>query len=113
MRKTPLSGLGAWTIQRLTAVYLLIFFLFLLGYFVFWPPGSYEIWRDWISSTPLVIATSLFFIALLVHAWVGLRDVVLDYVKPLPLRLGVLAVLGFSLIGLAVWAIKVLLTAAA
>ena len=49
--------------------------------------------------------------ALLLHAWVGLRDVVLDYAKPLGLRVGVMAALAFVLIGLALWMLNILLLA--
>lgn len=113
MKKSPISGLGAWIIQRLTAIYLLFFFIFLLVYFVFFPPVSYDAWRDSISSTVLIVTTSVFFIALLVHAWVGLRDVIMDYVKPLSLRMTVLALLALGLISMAAWVMQVLFSAGA
>jgi succinate dehydrogenase / fumarate reductase membrane anchor subunit len=53
----------------------------------------------------------VFFAALLLHAWVGLRDVVLDYIKPLALRVGVLALLGFALLAVAMWAGRILFIA--
>ncbi len=112
MRKTPISGLRAWMIQRLSAVYLLVFLLFFLGYFAFYPPASYEAWRDWISGTAVVTATGVFFIALFIHAWVGLRDVILDYAKPLAVRVVLLTLLALSLAALTVWVLRVLLLAA-
>ena len=39
----------------------------------------------------------------------ALRDVALDYVKPLALRVGVLAALAFGLAGLALWMLRILL----
>lgn len=113
MKKTPISGLGAWLIQRFTAIYLLFFFLFLLVYFAFYPPASYEAWRDSISGTVLSITTVVFFVALLIHAWIGLRDVIMDYVKPLPLRMTVLALIALGLISMAVWITQVLFTVGA
>lgn len=107
--KKALSGLRAWIVQRFTAVYLLLFCVFALFHFAVDAPHSYDAWRDWITGPSVLIATALFFVALLLHAWVGLRDVVLDYVKPLPLRVGVLAALGFILIGLALWMMRILL----
>lgn len=98
----------AWLVQRFTAVYMLGFSLFLLFHFAFDAPHSYQAWRDWILGMPVLVATALFFVALLLHAWVGLRDVVLDYVKPLALRVGVLAVLAFGLAGLALWMVRIL-----
>ena len=99
----------AWLVQRFTALYMLGFSLFLLFHFAVDAPHSYEAWRDWILAMPVLLATALFFVALLLHAWVGLRDVVLDYVKPLALRIGVLAVLAFGLAGLGLWMLRILL----
>lgn len=107
--KKLLSGLRAWLVQRFTAVYMLLFCVFALFHFAVDAPHSYDAWRAWISAAPVLLATALFFIALLLHAWVGLRDVVLDYVKPLPLRVAVLAALGFGLAGLALWMLRILL----
>lgn len=109
--KKAVSGLRAWIVQRLTAVYMLLFLGFALLHFVFNPPHSYYDWRDWLTGPFVLIATALFFGALLVHAWVGLRDVMMDYVHPLPLRVALLALLGFALAGLALWTMQILLLA--
>lgn len=109
--KEALSGLRPWLVQRFTAVYMLAFILFALVHFAFDAPHSYVAWHTWMTGTWVLITTTLFFVALLLHAWVGLRDVVLDYVKPLALRVGVLAALGFILIGLALWMLNILLLA--
>ncbi|MFC3339281.1 succinate dehydrogenase, hydrophobic membrane anchor protein [Paracandidimonas soli] len=108
MKTSPVSGLGAWLIQRFTAVYLLFFFLFALAYWVFFPPASYDAWRGAMSSAALAVPTGMFFIALLAHAWIGLRDIVLDYVKPLGLRVAMLALLALGLGGMAAWAVLAL-----
>lgn len=108
MTKT-LSGLRAWLVQRFTAVYMLGFTLFLLFHFAVDAPHSYGAWRDWILDMPVRVATALFFVALLLHAWMGLRDVVLDYVKPLAPRVDVLALLVFGLAGLGLWMLRILL----
>lgn len=113
MKTAPLSGLRAWLIQRLTAVYLLVALPLFIASFAFYPPGSYDAWRARASGAFFVAAACVFIVALLVHAWVGLRDVILDYVKPLPLRIGVLALLAFGLVGMGGWAIKVLYVAGA
>lgn len=107
--KKGLSGLRAWIVQRVTAVYMLLFCVVALFHFAFNPPHSYSDWRDWITSPFVLMATALFFAALLLHAWVGLRDVVMDYVNPLPLRIAVLATLIFILAGLALWIMQILL----
>jgi succinate dehydrogenase / fumarate reductase membrane anchor subunit len=61
---------------------------------------------------PLVsLATLLFFASLLLHAWVGIRDVIIDYVHPTAIRVSVLTVIGFGLVGCAAWALKIIILA--
>lgn len=110
--KKALSGLRAWMVQRFTAVYMLLFIAFVLPHFLFNRPRSYEEWRDWITTPFILIATALFFVVLLLHAWVGLRDVMMDYVRTLPVRVALLASLAFLLIGLGLWVLQLLLLAA-
>lgn len=98
-------------VQRFTAVYLLAFLLFALFHFAFAPPDSYEAWHTWLTGPAVLTATALFFISLLLHAWVGLRDVAMDYVQPLALRVVALALLTLLLAWLGIWALQILLSA--
>jgi succinate dehydrogenase / fumarate reductase membrane anchor subunit len=104
-----LSGLRAWLIQRLSAVYLALFCLYLLLYFLFNPPASHADWLAWLRHPLVIMGWGVFFVALLLHAWVGLRDVILDYIHPLPARLAALAASAAALIGCGVWAAVILL----
>ncbi len=99
-------------VQRFTAVYMLLFIVFALLHFIFDRPRSYAEWQHWITGPFVLVATAVFFVALLLHAWVGLRDVMLDYVRVLPLRIALLAALAFVLIGLGLWVMQILLLAA-
>jgi succinate dehydrogenase / fumarate reductase membrane anchor subunit len=107
MRKSA-TGLRAWLVQRASAVYMLLFIVFFLIHFVTDPPHSYPAWREWIMSPSVSIVTTVFFAALLAHAWVGLRDVVLDYIHPIGFRVGLLVLLGFGLTAIAVWVMRIL-----
>lgn len=104
-----LSGLPAWLVQRLSAVYMLAYTLLAAGWWWLTPPFDYEAWRSSLAQPVVAIATALFFLALLLHAWVGMRDVILDYAGRFPwLRLALLALLGGWLIALGVWVIRIL-----
>lgn len=103
-----MSGLRAWMIQRASAVYMLFFIVFLLSHFLVDPPHSYAAWHDWVSSPGIGVSASVFAAALLVHAWVGLRDVILDYVRPVALRVSVLGLLGLALATLGAWLLRIL-----
>jgi succinate dehydrogenase / fumarate reductase membrane anchor subunit len=110
MRRT-VSGLRAWLIQRVSAVYMLVFILFVLLHFLLAPPRSYEAWNGWVSSPAITVAVALFFIALLAHAWVGVRDVMMDYVTSAVLRVGSLALLAVALLATSAWVVTILVRA--
>lgn len=107
MRKV-VSGLRAWLVQRVSAVYMLFFIVFVLGHFILDPPQSYLAWHGWMMSPGISIAASIFFAALLAHAWVGVRDVIMDYVHPIAVRVLVLVSLALGLTGVGAWVIRML-----
>jgi succinate dehydrogenase / fumarate reductase, membrane anchor subunit len=103
------AGLPAWLVQRASAVYMLFFIAYLLTHFAFDPPDSFHSWRGWIAGPGVSLATGAFFCALLAHAGVGVRDVIMDYVRPVAARAPALAVLAASLIAIAAWIAQILL----
>jgi succinate dehydrogenase / fumarate reductase membrane anchor subunit len=106
--KRPLGGMKPWLIQRLSAVFMLVFIVFALAHFLLDPPRSYEAWRSWVTGPGVSVAAVLFVTALLTHAWVGLRDVILDYVAPLAARITALALLAAALLASAAWIVGIL-----
>lgn len=96
------TGLRAWSVQRVSALYILLFVAMLLLRFAIVPPRSFEIWEAWWRMPSVTIATLIFFIALCAHAWVGARDVILDYVGPAALRVIVLVLVALALVAIAI-----------
>ena len=64
------------------------------------PAPSYERWHALATSAPGAVLIVIFFAALCGHAWVGVRDIVLDYIQPTALRLPLLALIAFILIAI-------------
>ncbi|MES9874507.1 MAG: succinate dehydrogenase, hydrophobic membrane anchor protein [Candidatus Sedimenticola sp. PURPLELP] len=93
------SGLRAWALQRISAVYLGLYLVYFLGYLLISPPESYEAWRSWVGDPWGSMAMLLFFTSLLLHAWVGVRDVLIDYIHPMMIRVVLLTLFGIGLIG--------------
>ncbi|MET0106294.1 MAG: succinate dehydrogenase, hydrophobic membrane anchor protein [Sedimenticola sp.] len=93
------SGLRAWALQRISAVYLGLYILYFLGVLIICPPDSYEAWKAWVGDPWGSMAMLLFFSSLLLHAWVGVRDVLIDYVHPMMIRVTLLTLFGIGLIG--------------
>lgn len=108
MKRQP-SGLPAWLLQRASAVYMLLFLVFTLAWLWHQPVRSHAQWLQWLAPPGLRMALAAFLAALLVHMWVGLRDVVLDYARPAPIRPYVLTAIALVLCGLAAWATRILL----
>lgn len=107
-RRHVFGGLFPWLVQRFTALYLLVFVVFLLLHLLISGAGSYETWRAWVLSPDIAIAGSVATLALLAHMWVGLRDVLLDYARPVAVRVAALAVLAGALVTLGVWLLRTL-----
>lgn len=103
------AGLKAWLWQRFTAIYLALFLVYLLAKLLLDPPLHHAEWRGWLGD-PLVSTASLLFVfALLLHAWVGVRDILMDYVKPIALRAGLMALVIVALLGCGLWAVEILI----
>ena len=105
------SGLMAWLAQRITAVYLAAFLVYLLLHFVFSPPADHAALRDWAASPPVSLGLLVLIPVLLAHAWVGIRDVLMDYVHPLAARVTLMSALALCLIASGLWAIKAVVVA--
>ncbi len=102
-------GLKDWLGQRITAVIMALYTLFMAVAFpVFGAGGGFEGWRTFMGNGFVRFATVLFVICLCYHAWVGVRDIWMDYVKPTGVRLTLHAVTLIALVGYAVWAVQIL-----
>ncbi len=102
-------GLKAWLVQRVSAVYMALYLFYFIFSLAAFPIRDYEGWRGFITAPSMSTATLVFLLALLTHAWVGVRDVVLDYVRIWPLRMTLLSVVAVALIACGAWAMRVLM----
>jgi len=101
-------GLRAWLLQRITAAYLLLFIVYLFIHFIRAPLSDYAVWHAWLANPLVNLATGLFVLSLLVHAWVGIRDVIIDYVRHTGLRVTLFAGVILMLAGCGLWSLRVL-----
>jgi succinate dehydrogenase / fumarate reductase membrane anchor subunit len=81
-------GLRDWLAQRITAVIMAIYSVIACAVLFSNRSISYSVWRDLFAQGWMRVATLLFMASLAWHAWVGVRDILMDYVKPDGLRLG-------------------------
>ena len=103
-------GLRDWLAQRITACIMGIFTVLLLAQVIFTSgPIGYDTWAGIFSSQWMKVLTFAVIVALLYHAWVGMRDITMDYItSPVWLRLLVQVFTMVWLVGCAGWAIQVL-----
>ncbi len=101
-------GLRDWLAQRITAAIMAIYTVIVLVVLLTGPPINYGVWRDFFSQGWMRVATLLFAASLAWHAWVGVRDIIMDYVKATGLRLALEAVVLLTLAGYLSWAIEIL-----
>jgi succinate dehydrogenase / fumarate reductase membrane anchor subunit len=101
-------GLKDWLVQRVTAVIMAIYTVILLVTFLSGSDFSYEGWLGMFAQQWFKIATFVTFLALFYHAWVGIRDIWMDYVKPVGLRLTLQVATISWLIGCAGWAAQII-----
>jgi len=101
-------GLTDWLAQRITAVVMLTYTLALVVALLVGPAPSQESWRALMSGTLMRFASFLFVVSLCYHAWVGVRDIWMDYIPPFGVRLLIHSLTLLALIGYAGWATQIL-----
>ena len=101
-------GLRDWLAQRITAAIMALYSVIAVVVVLTGRPISYAVWKDLFAQGWMRVATLLFAVSLAWHAWVGVRDILMDYIKPDGLRLA-MQVFTILLLGAYVaWTIQVL-----
>ncbi|GAA5133610.1 succinate dehydrogenase, hydrophobic membrane anchor protein [Thalassotalea piscium] len=105
------SGVHDFILLRASAVILAVFVFYMLGFFLITPEITYDVWLGFFSGLCTKILTVLALFALLIHAWIGVWQVLSDYVNSSFLR-GVLqfffavTLLSYLVVGLlTVWGV--------
>ena len=101
-------GLRDWLAQRVTAVLMALFTIVLLAQVIFGGPVGYDSWAGIFSSQWMKTLTFVVILAMLYHVWVGVREIFMDYIKPVSIRLSLYVFAIVWLVGCAGWAIQVL-----
>ena len=80
-------GLRNWLAQRITAVIMAVYTVIAVSVLLSGHPITHAVWRDLFAQGWMRVATLLFMASLAWHAWVGVRDILMDYIQPAGLRL--------------------------
>ena len=102
-------GMRDWLSQRVTAGLMGLFTLIVLAQVIFSSgPIGYDKWAGIFAPQWMKVLTFSVIVALLWHVWVGMRDVFMDYVKPVGIRLALQIFTIVWLTACAGWAVQVL-----
>jgi succinate dehydrogenase / fumarate reductase membrane anchor subunit len=101
-------GLKDWLAQRISGVVLAVYAVILFFVWAFSGPLDFHAWQAIFAGSWMKVLTLLAVVALAWHAWVGVRDIYMDYIKPTAVRLTLEVVTIIVLLGYAVWAATIL-----
>ncbi|MDF0606703.1 succinate dehydrogenase, hydrophobic membrane anchor protein [Neisseriaceae bacterium TC5R-5] len=99
-------GLRDWIMQRVTAVVMLIYTAALVLFLLAMPDG-YTGWQHLFSHTWVKVLTQTSLIALFLHVWVGIRDLWMDYVQAVCIRLALHVFTIVWLVSCLIYSVKV------
>jgi len=101
-------GSKDWLAQRMTAVVMAAYTLLVLGIALYNGGIDYTLWRELLAGAAFRVATLLFALAVLWHAWIGMRDIWMDYIKPAGIRLTLEVLTVIVLLAYAAWLVQIL-----
>jgi succinate dehydrogenase / fumarate reductase membrane anchor subunit len=101
-------GLRDWLVQRITAVVMAVYALFMVIHLLLQPSFGYDTWVELFSSNIVRTFSLLFLLSLFYHAWIGVRDIVMDYVKPASIRLLIHVLVILALVLYVIWSVQIL-----
>ncbi len=98
-----------WLAPRVAGALMALLTMILLAQVIFTSgPIGYEQWAGIFAGQLMKFLTFAVIVALLYHVWVGMRDIWMDYVKPVAVRLVLHVFTLVWLIGCAGWAVQAL-----
>lgn len=96
-------GMRLWLSQRLTALVMAVYIVLLLILLAILQPTGYASWHAFVAPIWFRLATLLFFMCLFMHAWLGVADVLKDYVFNKTLRAYMQITVDIALIAYLIW----------
>ena len=101
-------GLVDWQIQRLSAVVILLYALYMTVFICWHHPLHYTVWQQLFQAPLMKMATLLAVFCVVAHAWIGLWTVFTDYIHHLMLRHVIQAIVMLVLFGMLLGAVFIL-----
>ena len=100
-------GLRDWLAQRITAAVMAAFTLIMVVALLSGVGSGYESWRGFMSAGLMRFVGFIFIVSLCWHAWVGMRDLWMDYIQATSIKLVLHVLTLLVLLGYAGWAVQI------
>ena len=110
-KKIPVGahyGWKDWLSQRVTAVIMLLFSIVIIGFFMLKGGVTFADWKELFRSQLFRILALMFLLSVYYHAWIGIKDVLMDYIKPAGLRIGLQVAVLLFLLGCTIWSVTII-----
>lgn len=101
------NGLRDWLIQRVSAVVLAVYIIFLVIFFVSNPGMEYATWQGLFGQLWMKVFTFIALLSLYAHAWIGVWTVLTDYIKPVCIRVPLEILVILALLAYLLWGIEI------
>ncbi|HKN02941.1 MAG TPA: succinate dehydrogenase membrane anchor subunit [Buttiauxella sp.] len=82
------NGVHDYILVRASAIVITLYIIYMIGFFAVTGDLTYEVWSGFFASAFTKVFTLLTLFSILIHAWIGMWQVLTDYVKPVAIRLG-------------------------
>ena len=102
------NGVSDWLIQRFSAVVVLSYILFIIGFMALHSPLQFSAWQHLFQLRAVRVFTILVALSVAAHAWIGIWAVLMDYVKCSVLRLFIQVAVILTLLAELIWLIDIL-----
>ncbi len=104
----PNKGTRDWFIQRVSAIVIAVYFIFILFTICTTPSMDFYSWQALFQSTWVRIFSLIFLIMLALHAWIGVWTVITDYLKNTTIRILSQLLVILVLLSCVIWGVQIL-----
>lgn len=102
------SGLSDWLVQRVSAVILATYSVFMVIYLLLNPQLDFAQWQALFNNTSMRIYSLMALLSLGAHCWIGLWSISTDYLKHFAVRFIFQMVVGLLMFIYTIWGVQLL-----
>ena len=87
---------------------MVLFSIVIISFFVIKGGVNYSEWKELFRAPLFRILALLFILCVLYHAWIGIKDILMDYIKPAGMRISLQVAVLLFLFACAIWSVTII-----